>query len=157
MEKEEILKRVAPCSLMCHTCAAYEEGVICSSSRQLLKYMEGMNEFLQKHAPHALDKHQNLEDELMKYARGKCPGCRDDRDCACSISGCYIPECTKRHEVDFCGECVEFPCNGIQEVFEPEVYHQWLRGNTEIRDCGIESYWENNKEKPHYIAYMNKE
>lgn len=157
MKKEELLKRVAPCSLMCHTCAAYEGGVICNSSRQLLKYMEGMSEFFQKHAAHILDKHQILEDELNKYAQGKCSGCRDNRDCACSISGCYIPECTKRHQVDFCGECEEFPCNGIREVFEAEVYHQWLRGNTEIRDKGVESYWENSKEKSHYIAYTNKE
>ena len=42
MNREEILKRVAPCSLMCHTCAAYEYGVICNSSRQLLKYIEGI-------------------------------------------------------------------------------------------------------------------
>ena len=69
MKKEEILKQIAPCSLMCHTCAAYEDGVICASSRQLLKYMDGMGEFFRKHAPHALDNHQNLENELKKYAR----------------------------------------------------------------------------------------
>ena len=157
MEKEVILKQVAPCSLMCHTCAAYEEGIICDSARQLLKYMEGMNEFLQKHAPIAMDKHQIFEEELQKYALGKCPGCRSNRDCVCSIDGCYIPECTKQHNVNFCGECEEFPCSGIAKVFEPEVYHQWVRGNTEIRDKGVESYWENNKEKSHYIAYTNKE
>lgn len=71
MNREEILKRVAPCSLMCHTCAAYEYGVICNSSRQLLKYIEGMGEYFQKHAPHVLDKHQILEEELKKYAQGK--------------------------------------------------------------------------------------
>ena len=44
MEKEEILQRVAPCSLMCHTCEAYEKGVICESSRRLLKYMEALKQ-----------------------------------------------------------------------------------------------------------------
>lgn len=156
MKKEEILKQIAPCSLMCHTCAAYENGVICASSRQLLKYMDGMGEFFRKHAPHALDNHQNLEDELKKYAQGKCPGCRNNRDCTCSISGCYIPECTKQHKVDFCGECEEFPCNAMTKVFEAEVYNQWLSGNKEIKDRGIETYWENNKEKPHYIVYKKK-
>jgi len=153
MKIEEMLKRVAPCSLMCHTCAAYEDGVICNSARQLLKYMDGMSDFLQKHAPMVTDKHKILEEELQKYAMGKCPGCRSERDCACSIEGCYIPECTKQHNVNFCGECEDFPCSGISEVFESEVYFQWLNGNTEIRDRGIEAYWEKNKEKPHYLVY----
>ena len=29
MKKSEIIKKVAPCSLMCHTCSAYNDGLIC--------------------------------------------------------------------------------------------------------------------------------
>ena len=45
MEKSEIIKKVAPCSLMCHTCSAYNDGVICVSAKTLLKYLEGIKEF----------------------------------------------------------------------------------------------------------------
>ena len=32
MKKSEIIKKVAPCSLMCHTCSAYNDGIICISA-----------------------------------------------------------------------------------------------------------------------------
>ena len=45
MKKSEIIKKVAPCSLMCHTCSAYNDGIICVSAKTLLKYLEGIKEF----------------------------------------------------------------------------------------------------------------
>ena len=39
------------------------------------------------------------------------------------------------------------------ELFEEQVYEQWLKGNQEIRDHGIELFWSNNSEKPHYKPY----
>lgn len=35
MERNEILEKVAPCTLMCHTCSAYCNGIICESSKTL--------------------------------------------------------------------------------------------------------------------------
>ncbi len=81
MDRDEILKRAAPCSLLCHTCTACRNGV------------------------------------------------------------------------DFCGECGDFPCQKTKGLFEPEVYKQWLNGNQEIRDKGIEAFWESHSERPHYIPY----
>ena len=40
MDKSEIIKKVAPCSLMCHTCSAYNDGLICVSAKTLLKYLD---------------------------------------------------------------------------------------------------------------------
>lgn len=153
MNKNELLKRIAPCSLMCHTCSAYNDGVICNTSKTLLKYLEGMEEFYKKHIPDAVESYSNFEDVLYMYSAAPCEGCRSIEHNGCSIKGCFLLECTKEHGIDFCGECNEFPCQKTTDLFEEEVYKQWLNGNQQIRDNGIETFWENNSENPHYKAY----
>lgn len=153
MDKSEILKNVAPCSLMCRTCSGYCNGVICESAKTLLKYLEGIKEFYEKHIPDAVESYSNFEETLRMYSAAPCSGCRSTEHNGCSIEGCFLLECTKNHNIDFCGECNEFPCKKTRELFEDEVYTQWMEGNQQIRDHGIEFFWENNCEKPHYKAY----
>ncbi|MDE6052368.1 MAG: DUF3795 domain-containing protein [Lachnospiraceae bacterium] len=153
MDKSEILKNVAPCSLMCHTCSGYHHGVICESAKTLLKYLEGMKEFYEKHLPDAVESYSNFEEVLRMYRSAPCSGCRSTEHNGCSIERCFLLECTKKHNIDFCGECDEFPCKKAMELFEEEVYGQWLAGNQQIRDHGIEFFWENNSGSPHYKAY----
>lgn len=45
MDKKSLLEKVAPCSLMCYTCTAYEKGIICESENTLLKYLDGIEAF----------------------------------------------------------------------------------------------------------------
>lgn len=155
MDKSEILRNVAPCSLMCHTCSGCHNGIICESAKTLLKYLEGIKEFYGKHMPDAVENYSNFEGILHIYSSASCMGCRSIEHNGCSIEGCFLLECTKNHNVDFCGECNEFPCAKTQGLFEEEVYTQWLEGNQQIRDFGIECFWENNLKnpQPHYKAY----
>ncbi len=153
MDRDEILKRAAPCSLLCHTCTACQNGVIPSSAKTLLKYLEGIRGFYEKHMPDAVESYGNFEGVLQMYSEGACPGCRNGDHNGCSIDGCFLLECVKRHGVDFCGECGDFPCQKPKDLFEPEVYKQWLNGNQEIRDKGIAEFWESHSERPHYITY----
>ena len=153
MERDEILRRVAPCSLMCHTCSGYNNGVICESSKTLLKYLEGIKEFYEKHIPDAVESYNNFEGVLGMFGNAPCSGCRSTEHNGCSIKGCFLLECTKEHGVDFCGECNEFPCGKTKELFEKVVYEQWLDGSRQIHDNGIESFWESNCGNPHYKAY----
>ncbi|MBD5501451.1 MAG: DUF3795 domain-containing protein [Lachnospiraceae bacterium] len=153
MERSEILKKVAPCSLMCHTCSAYNDGVICESAKILLKYLEGMKDFYEKHIPDVVESYSDFEETLCMYSVAPCSGCRSTEHNGCSIAGCFLLECTKNHNIDFCGECDEFPCEKTLKLFEEEVYKQWLEGNQQIRDHGIETYWKNNSENPHYKPY----
>lgn len=152
-KKTEVLERTAPCSLMCHTCSAYKNGMICESAKQLLKYMDGVKEFYEKHHPAQTEEHNIFMRNLENYSAGTCSGCRDREHHGCSIEGCFILECTMDHNVDFCGECVEFPCSKTRALFEDEVYDQWLSGNQDIQENGIGEYWKKNCEKPHYQAY----
>ena len=65
MKKSEIIKKVAPCSLMCHTCSAYNDGIICVSAKTLLKYLEGIKEFYEVHMPNAVESYNNFEGVLQ--------------------------------------------------------------------------------------------
>ena len=112
-----------------------------------------MKEFYKKHIPDAVESYSNFEGVLRMYSGGPCSGCRSTEHNGCSIKGCFLLACTKSHGIDFCGECDEFPCKKTTELFEEEVYKQWLEGNQQIRDHGIESFWENNFENPHYKPY----
>lgn len=153
MKREELLEKIAPCSLVCYTCAVYEQGVICESAKQLLRYLEGVSEFYEKHCPTEVERFEIFAEELNKYGAGKCSGCRDEEHHGCSIQGCFILACTKEHHVDFCGECGEFPCNKTRPIFEEEVYVQWLEGNEAIKRFGIEEFWKKSSIKPHYKPY----
>lgn len=153
MEREELLKRIAPCSLMCHTCSGYEDGVICKKSRELLHSLREIKEFYQKHLPDKAEIYSSFEGVLAEFGNGKCGGCRDAEHNTCSIEGCFILECTREKGIDFCGECKEFPCEKTKPLFEDEVYKQWLNGGTLIKEKGIVEFWSENCEKPHYDAY----
>lgn len=155
MKKEEILKKIAPCSLVCYTCGSYEQGVICESAKQLLQYLEGIEEFYKKHCPDKVERFGIFVEELKRFGSGECSGCRNREHHGCSIQGCFILECTKENDVDFCGECKKFPCDKVQELFEEEVYSQWLEGNKEIKALGIEEFWKRSSIKPHYKPYID--
>lgn len=157
MVRNEILEKTAPCSLMCRTCSAYNKGIICESAKTLLKSLDGIKEFYKKHIPDAVESYTNFEEVLRMYSEADCHGCRSEDHNGCSIKGCFIYECTKSHDVDFCGECEEFPCQRVHELFEETVYSQWLEGNRQIREHGIEYYFEKNSENPHYKSYKNNE
>lgn len=55
------------------------------------------------------------------YSEADCQGCRSKKHNRCSIEGCFLLECTKSHNVDFCGECEDFPCQKVHKLFEEKV------------------------------------
>lgn len=155
MNRAQLLEKIAPCSLLCHTCGAYKNGLICKTASQLFKYMDGVKEFYEKHNPSQVEKFIIFYENLENYSKGSCPGCRNGEHCGCSIKGCFILKCTMEHNVDFCGECEEFPCNKTNILFDDEVYKQWLCGNQAIQREGIEVFWEENCRNPHYKVYKH--
>lgn len=155
---EKILNDVAPCSMFCYTCTACEHGNISYHAKELLRLLEGYEEFLDKNLTpnyrHKLDEHRQFIKQLNKYAHPKCGGCRSGGRQGCSIKGCIISSCTKEHGINFCAECEEFPCAKVNEsLYKPNVIKKWLEGNTQIKKDGIRTYYEKNKDIPHYIEY----
>lgn len=155
---EKILNDVAPCSLFCKTCTACKTGDISYHAQELLRLLEGHEEFLDKNLSsnyrHKLEEYQTFAKQLKKYANPKCAGCRSGGCQGCSIKGCLILSCTKEHGVNFCGECPEFPCNKVNDkIYKPNVIKKWLDNNRIIKEKGINSYYEEFKDVPHYIEY----
>lgn len=136
MEKNELLKHMAPCSLLCYTCNAYKDGIICQRSKDLLNYTDGVYEFNRKHFSTGdqtyLKQFESFRTILKQCCNAQCEGCRGGDHNGCSIKDCYINECVQDHHVDFCGECSCFPCSNVKELLEEEVYLQWLEGNNQI-------------------------
>ena len=77
MGKEELLNYVAPCSLLCFTCTAYAEGIICQSANALLHHLNGVCEFNQIHNLNAVSNTKTFLSELEIYGAGLCAGCRN--------------------------------------------------------------------------------
>lgn len=81
-------------------------------------------------------------------------GVERGRVSSCCIKGCIIPECTEKHNVNFCGECIEFPCDKVNtSIYKKTIIDKWLNGNHQIKEYGIRWYYEENKNIPHYIDY----
>lgn len=157
--KQEILKSIAPCSMFCTTCTGCRYGKISYHAKELLKLLEGHEAFLdqnlKKQYRYKLEEYKLFSKKLKKYANPKCDGCRNNKSSSCCINGCIIPECTKEHQVDFCAECKDFPCDKINEnIYKKETIEKWRSGNTEIREKGINKYYDEKKEQPHYINYV---
>ncbi len=158
---DEILNAVAPCSLFCSTCTGCQYGEISYHAKELLHLLEGHEEFLdnnlKKEYRHKLDEFKIFHKQLKKYAVPKCGGCRNGGATGCSIKGCIILECTKKQHIDFCAECKDFPCDKVNvSIYKKSVIEKWLKGNQQIKDIGIEKYYEENKRKPHYIENSKK-
>lgn len=159
---EEILRNVAPCSMFCSTCTGCQYGEISHHAKELLHYLEGHQEFLDKNLKkeyrHKLEEFKAFQKKLKKYAYPKCGGCRNGGATGCSIKDCMILECSKKHQVDFCAECSDFPCDKVNEsIYKKTTIDKWLEGNRKIQEIGIQKYYEENKEKPHYLNYAKRD
>ena len=127
-------------------------------AKELLILLDGHKEFLDKNLKkeyrHKLDEFIIFQKKLEKYANPKCNGCREGGATGCSIKGCFINECTKEHKVNFCGECALFPCDKVNnKIFKENVIKKWYEGNERIKEVGIEAYYKERKDKPHYIDH----
>lgn len=159
MNYEEILHRVAPCSLMCHTCPALKDGAVAGAASRLLGYFDGYYDFLDARIPP-----ENLEyrrmvqghlDRLEKYTLRPCPGCRENPE-GCCIEGCPVIECIRERKLDFCAECPDFPCQRTESFFQaldPIILGDWKRGTERIRQIGPEAYFDEQKDRSHYQSF----
>lgn len=159
MEKNELLSFVAPCSLLCFTCGGYCKGIMKQLSEDFLRQTDGVYEFYEQNAAskECLKQFANFRRMLQQFAQANCEGCRTGNHNGCSIKDCFINECVISHQVDFCGECKEFPCTKTADIFEENILKQWLDGNKKIGKIGAFQYFENQKQLSHYRSYLREE
>ncbi len=158
MDKNKILTAIAPCSLSCHTCPGMKGGIIQETAIKLSHYFEGYYDFNVENLPQEqkqyADTIKQFVDRLGGYTKPSCDGCRSNNRGKGCLPCCIIPECTALHKVDFCGQCSEFPCDKITtNIYNETLIKQWRDNNRQIRDIGIEAYYNEAILRPHYEKY----
>ena len=161
MDKQQLLHYVAPCSLFCYTCPALKDGAVSECAQKLCNYLEGYYDFNDENIPEKyrswLPEFESFYKKLEGYTKSRCPGCRDNPSPGAGcVEGCVVPSCVKEHEVDYCAECSEFPCQKAKDFFltlNIVIERDWELGNKRIKEIGIEEYFNEKKEVSHYISY----
>lgn len=79
---------------------------------------------------------------LRPVAELQCHGCRADRRCFYCRENCKMAKCAAEKGIDFCGECLEYPCAELR-VFQSEAPHRielW-KSLERIAEAGYETWY----------------
>lgn len=148
MDREALLRRVAPCGLHCGGCVAFAEGPV-REHAEALRGLLGTNfagyarRFEEMNPVFA---HYPAFAELLDWlARGSCEGCRGR---GCLFADCRVGICVRERGVDFCFECAEFPCerHGLPEM----LAGRWKANNERMKSIGVEAWYELLRNRPRY-------
>ena len=142
--------KFGPCGLLCEKCFAYENGPIQTHALQLKQQLGNFDNYAKRfvhllHEP-TFDKYTDFKEFLDLLASGNCKGCRKQE---CHLfEACKVKDCYKDKKVDFCFQCNDFPCD--KPGFDENLQQRWIKLNMEIREIGLEKYYERIKNKPRY-------
>jgi hypothetical protein len=151
MNKEEIKKALAPCGLSCEACFARVDGAIQQHALALQEKLGNFSIYAKRFETLVGDPEFKLYPEfktmLEYFAKASCQGCRKEQ---CKLfKGCGVRGCHQEKGVDFCYECNAFPCD--HTGFDPHLYDRWVALNNQIRDIGLEAYYEKARTRPRYV------
>ncbi len=146
--REQIKRHIAPCGLNCGKCLAFGGGEIQRLSRELGERL-GPNfhayaDRLSAMNP-VLEKYGAFRELLDYFASGECSGCRGK---GCLFKACKVPACAAEHQVDFCYECGEFPCE--RHGMSGSLAERWQKNNEIMREKGLEAFYVLSADKPRY-------
>jgi hypothetical protein len=148
MEKHDVLKALAPCGLDCSRCVRFKDGDLARAAQTLFEGLIGFSGMASRmaQAVPALAGYPQFEAVLKVLAEADCIGCR--RGSATCLPTCQIKSCFREKGVDFCGECVEFPCD--KSPFPGPFKQRWMEMNQRIKENGPEAYYTEQRKKPRY-------
>jgi hypothetical protein len=150
-ERYDFIKgQLAPCGLHCGKCFAFAGGQIHALSHQLRAELGNFGVYAQRFATLLNDpvfaKYPAFQDVLEHLAKGSCGGCRQER---CKLfASCGVRPCAERRQVDFCFQCVRFPCD--QTGFDEHLYRRHVEINRRMKEIGVERYYEEVRSLPRY-------
>jgi len=150
MEYEFIKTRIAPCGLHCGKCFSFSEGEICRLSEQLKLSLGDFDIYAERFVSILNEpifaKYPDFKEMLSLFSQGKCKGCRKER---CVIfKSCNVRDCIEDKAIDFCFECPDFPCENTG--FDNHLQKRWKEINIEMKEGGVEAYYNRIKDKPRY-------
>jgi len=88
-------------------------------------------------------------EECLAFQRGTCKGCRSGKGECLKYRGiCNIFECClNERKLDFCFQCVEFPCRNFKDFFETKEWYDEVTSNLKrMKKIGLEK-WLKEQEK----------
>jgi hypothetical protein len=143
----DVVARLAPCGLDCSRCADYEHGEIRKTSTLLIELLGNYQRLakMKETAVPAFQSYPQFHDVLRSFAGASCSGCRGEH-ILCPIQ-CSARLCHKENGVDFCFQCVEYPCN---KQFSGKLRDRWLFINDRMKEIGPESYYLEQVTQPRY-------
>ena len=148
-ELESMIRaRVAPCGLSCGKCAAYAGGPVHGAARDLAA---GLGDNFGAYAARFAGMNPVFRDyegfrRLLDFlAAGTCSGCREQ---GCLFQACKVPGCAAEHEVDYCFECAEFPCD--RHGMPGPLAERWRANNEKMAEIGLEAWFEGCRNRPRY-------
>lgn len=152
--KEFLLNNIAPCGCLCYSCTGCAHGIIVQSSKTLLHYLDGYSSFLEKQD----HKDKPLVDTCIRvlsyWSKLNCPGCRNDVSNQCTLENCFVRDCIKEKQLDFCADCENFPCDKAHE--SKAFMNTWLNASTRIREVGAEQFFSEEKEQSHFTRFKDE-
>lgn len=149
MEYKDILKIIAPCGLNCENCLSYKYGKIKYYSTKLKEILGNFRKHASKYEQYQplYKNYSHFDDILTNFTGAKCRGCRN-LDCEES-DYCGVMKCYEKQKMDFCFQCDEFPCN--KSNLDDHLKKVWIKSNQRMKEVGVEAFYEEVKEKPHYL------
>jgi len=150
MDYEFIKSRLSPCGLHCGKCFAFADGEIALLSKQLKLLLGNFDIYAERFVSllnePAFSKYPDFKALLNLLSEPKCKGCRKEK--CILFKSCKVRECSEKKNVDFCFQCSDFPCNdtGLDE----HLYKRSVSINQEMKDIGVEAYYDEIKDKPRY-------
>ena len=150
MNEEYVKQRLAPCGLNCSKCFAFKTGDIAEASHKLKEALGDFDNYAKRFI-NLLDekvfmKYPEFKEMLQYFSMPKCSGCRVEK---CKLfKDCKVRECAKNREVDYCFECVDFPCNNTG--FDKNLYERSVKINNRIKEISVIRYFEEIKNQSRY-------
>lgn len=72
----------------------------------------------------------------------ECRGCRSEKRCFYCETVCFMAKCAAGKGLDFCGDCADYPCEGLKE-FQAQAPHRielW-KNHARRKEVGWETWY----------------
>jgi hypothetical protein len=148
--QSDLINKFGPCGLLCEKCYAFNNGKIKYHAEQLKNQLGDFENYANRFETlldePVFSKYPDFKAFLRLLSSNNCQGCRKQQ---CHLyKACKVKDCYKSKGVDYCYQCKDFPCNNTG--FDENLMQRWLNINNTIRKVGLDTYYNEVKDKPRY-------
>ena len=143
----QVVSRLAPCGIDCERCVMAEEGRVRRLATELRAALAGFEKMAERVADRnpSLAGYSQFQEVLQFFTGASCAGCRAGGP---PLPFCAARTCAPEKGVDFCFQCVEYPCD--RNAYPENLAARWRAMNDRMRDVGVEQAYRESLEEPRY-------